>query len=242
MSYLQQNHFRSFVTAFVFAFAVVGVLFSALPARAQTSVNLFTDPGFESNPLGTFVGVFSGTQNVWGAENGSIVGTTGSITPLGSKMLQMLDDGLTVTQTAQLVAVPTAFVPSIDAGNTTVDMSAFFNVTANAPNAVGSVLVEFLDGSAASLGFLSNNSSSLGPNGLDVNSLTWENVLLDNAPVPSLTRFLRAQVLYNNASMAGNPGSVDNADLRISIVPEPSTFALAALGLVGMGWRRRKRA
>ena len=38
------------------------------------------------------------------------------------------------------------------------------------------------------------------------------------------------------APLPANSGVVD------FVVPEPSTFALAALGLLGMGWRRRKRA
>ena len=40
------------------------------------------------------------------------------------------------------------------------------------------------------------------------------------------------------------PNSTDLDDqpaLKATITPEPSTFTLAAFGLLGMGWRRRKR-
>ncbi len=244
MFYLQKTQFRSLAQFTVLTIAAIGFQFCAQHARAQTSANLLTDPGFELNPLSTFSAVLSGTEDVWGVEDAAIVGTTGTVNPLGTMMLAMMPGsaGSTATQAIQLAAVPTAFETGIDAGSATVDMSAFFNVAANAPNASGSAIIEFLNAAKVPIGtFFSVSTNSLGPNGLDADPLTWENVLIDDAPVPSLTRFFRAQVAYNNVSLAGNLGFVDNADLRITI-PEPATLFLATLGLMGIGCRRRKRA
>lgn len=242
MYYLRRNCFKSIVRYVVFMLTVVGVLFCAQHARAQTSANLLTDPGFESNALVSYTTVLTGTEDAWGDENSAIVGTTGAINPFGTLMLEMSSTqaAQTGTQTIQLVAVPIAFEFDIDAGFATVDMSGFLNVAANAPNARGSVIIEFLNAGAASLGFLATSSDSLGPNGLDVDPLTWENVLVDDAVVPPLTRFLRAQFAYNNVSLAGNPGFVDNADLRIT-VPEPSSAILVVMGLLGLVGCRRSR-
>jgi hypothetical protein len=44
------------------------------------------------------------------------------------------------------------------------------------------------------------------------------------------------QVAYNNASMAGNPGFVD--DTSMTITPAPGSIAL--LLLAGIGGRRRR--
>ncbi|MCH7752740.1 MAG: PEP-CTERM sorting domain-containing protein, partial [Planctomycetes bacterium] len=38
------------------------------------------------------------------------------------------------------------------------------------------------------------------------------------------------------------PNGSKGNNLQISAVPEPTTLALTALGLLGIGWRRRKRA
>ncbi|MCH7752771.1 MAG: PEP-CTERM sorting domain-containing protein [Planctomycetes bacterium] len=40
----------------------------------------------------------------------------------------------------------------------------------------------------------------------------------------------------------GNINAPITYQFDFTVVPEPTTFALTALGLLGIGWRRRKRA
>jgi len=209
----------------------------AIGTPSAKAVNMLVDPGFESNPLTTAGNVltnFPGFQGVWGVEAATITGVDGGVTPAqGVRMLRMVSDGLVATQAFQTTDVSSQ-AALIDSGAATVSLNAQFNVGSSVPAAGGSVLVAFF--TAANYGSLTGNIS----NGmvLDNSSNTWETILVGGA-VPVGTRWLMSQVAYNNASLVGNPGYVDAADLRL--VPEPATLSLLALGGLAIAGRRRKR-
>ncbi len=214
-------------TGLVLAFALSGV-------QAQ-----LVDPGFESNPLTSYSNVltnFPGYQGVWGVEAATITGVDGGVTPAsGAKMLRMVDDGLVATQAFQSTDV-TALAGIIDAGGATAGLSALFNAGPNVPAGSAAVSLRF---------FSTSNWGSLiggpvvGTLSLDNSAATWESALV-TAPIPVGTRWVMTEVLYNNASLLGNPGYVDDAALRIT--PEPASVALLALGGLAALRRRRRSA
>lgn len=212
------------------------------PAQALTTANLLTDPGFNTpltNPLTSHFFVLGApfTQDTWGEETSSVVPAQGGVTPFeGNGMLRMNDDGLTVTQIWQRVSV-SSFAAQIDAGLATADLSAWFNIPVGLTGAVSDVRIAFVNASNVEISGVNVQSTSIG--GIDANPATWQ--LLPNlgSAVPVGTRILEAQLNYVNATMQGEPGYVDAADMRLTVIPEPTTCMLLLIGLAGVVAGRR---
>ncbi len=216
--------------------ACVGLALAFSVSMPSARANLLVDPGFEANPLTTAsnsLNFFATYQGVWGVEAATITGIDGGVTPAqGVKMLNMTDDGQTTTQGFQATDV-TSYAALIDSGGATVNLSALFTTDANPSAALAGVYVQFFTASNyGSLTTYIGNTLTL-----DVSPLTWETISTSGT-VPPGTRWLMSQVAYNNASLAGNSGYVDAADLTIT--PEPATLGLLALGGLAMLKRKRK--
>ena len=186
---------------------------TTLPGAAG-SVNLINDGGFESLPLTTAADVLNNfTPGVWGAEQAIVIPfTNNGVTPFaGGKMLREINDGGVTTQTFQAMNV-SSYASLISTGTAMVNMNAFFNVGFGAATApVGAIGVSFHTSNTFS-SMISQVSSSLV---LDANTGTWE-AISANMQIPAGTQWMVAQVLYNNASLAGQPGFVDEAKLNIT--------------------------
>jgi hypothetical protein len=214
-----------FVASAVFWLVVAAPL---APAWA----NLLVDPGFESNPLTSYVNVlndFTTYQGIWGAEVGTITGVDNGVTPAqAAQMLRMDSDGLITTQGFQVTDV-SSYAGAIDAGAAIASLSALFNTDMHVPAAQAAVYLQFF--SAANYGSQIGTGVS-GPLALDSSDTTWETAQVAT-PVPVGTRWVLSQVYYANASLIGNdgtihPGYVDAADLRL--IPEPAALGLLAVG------------
>jgi hypothetical protein len=197
----------------------------------SANANVLVDPGFEVNPLDTAYNVlnfFATYQGVWGVENATITGVDGGVTPIqGVKMLRMDYTG-SYTQGFQITDV-TSYAAIIDSGGATANLSALFNVDKNIPAALGAVGVSFF--TASNYGSLIGGSPTASLT-LDNSNNTWQSILV-SSPIPVGTRWMLSQVAYNDASLLGIDGNygagyVDAADL--TIVPEPATLGLLALG------------
>ncbi len=206
----------------VLAGASLAIGLAAAAPRARA--NLLVDPGFEVNPLTSYVNVltnFPGFQGIWGVEAATISGAEGLVTPPeGVKMLRMVDDGLVATQAFQVTDV-SSYAALIDSGGATVDLGALLN--SHVPAAAGGVTVLFF--SAANWGS-QIGAPITGNITLDSLPATWEPAAVSGS-MPIGTRWLVSQVAFSNASLGGDPGYVDAAYLRI--VPEPLSLALLAL-------------
>ncbi len=210
--------------------------FSAVACIASSaSANLLTNAGFEVSSwtgAGNVLGNFPGWQGVWGPEVGVITGPSGGVSPAaGSNMLELNDDGLSYTQAFQTVDV-TSFSGLINSGTATVNASALFNTVGGFTGALAIVNVSFFSGSTY------GSLISASPNGalfLDANPQTWQSASTSSL-IPVGTTWMMYQVAFNNASMGGNPGFVDNTDLTIT----PAPGAIALLGLAGFLGRRRR--
>ncbi len=227
--------FRNRLAVCVVVLAAVCLLVA--PARA----NLLVDPGFEVNPLTSYLNVlndFPTYQGQWGVESATITGVDGGVSPSeGSQMLRMTDDGLVTTQAFQVTDV-TAYAGLIDSGAGIVTLSALLNVDSNVPAAIGGVTVLFF--SAANFGSQIGTPIISNIN-LDSQPGTWELAALSGG-IPVNTRWLVTQVAYSNASLIGNdgavhPGYVDAA--RLIITPEPASLLLLGLGGAALLLRRR---
>jgi hypothetical protein len=218
-------------------------------ASAATTPNLLVDPSFELptatlQPLGNVF--LQPVYGVWGVDNASNVTAEVGITPLHlNQMHRMDDDGLGTTQSLQNVDV-SAYSAVINAGNAFADASAWYNTENLAALGLGitqaSLFVTFRDSGNNTLGAPSAGFPFFV--GVDSNPATWESLSLSNIPVPINTDRIEFQVAYANATLqSGNAGYVDMADLRLNLVPEPSSIALAGLGVAGfvaVVVRRRK--
>ena len=220
--------------------ACAGLSLSIAAFAPSAHANLIVDPSFESNALTTDVNVlgnFPVYQGVWGQELSTITGPDDGVIPAaGVKQLRMAYTG-SYTQAFQPIDV-TASAGLIDSGGAAVNMNALYN--ANVPAALGAIAVSF---------FTTNTYGSL--TGTAINSFTldasansWEPLAV-NAPIPAGTRWLLAQVAYQDASLMASdgtihPGFVDAADLTIRAVPEPAAM-LSGLIFGGLALIRRRR-
>ena len=213
--------------------ACAGLSLSIAAFAPSAHANLIVDPSFESNALTTDVNVlgnFPGFQGVWGQELSTITGPDDGVIPAaGVKQLRMAWTG-SYTQAFQPIDV-TASAGLIDSGGAAVNMNALYN--ANVPAALGAIYVSFFTTRTAGNSFT-----------LDGSANSWEPLAV-NAPIPAGTRWLLAQVAYQDASLMASdgtihPGFVDAADLTIRAVPEPAAM-LSGLIFGGLALIRRRR-
>jgi hypothetical protein len=179
----------------------------------------------------------------WGAENASIVtaggGPGGPIVPAGlPNMLEMRDDGLTVTQAWQVINVTGSLPP-----NPAVSFSALMNSSTSVPGVPvqGVVRIHTFVGNWPVSSMTASNSLTL-----DTSAQSWEPNNLPLTPIPANTNWILAEVYFVNSTLvnSANRAYVDEARLTIASIPEPSSCVLAAFGLsaVGLGLRRRMKA
>jgi len=186
-----------------------------LPCDSDLTV---TDAGFESSPLigySAALNNFAAFQGSWGAESGSIaIGTTGGVAPYsGSRMLSMTNDGLTASQTVQVIDIST-LATLIDTGSLEATFSAYFNGATGIAAASSLTTLRFY--STSGLGGASTvTSHSLV---LDANTGTWQ-LNGVTAAIPIGTRWMVVELAYGNASIGSLAGFVDEAALCIHKLP-----------------------
>jgi hypothetical protein len=222
------------------AIAIMTMVAVAVLCTPSVGANLLGNPGFETNVLETsgVLNDFEFYKGRWGAELGTISGAGSGVTPNeGAKMLRMTATGGDLTQTFQVIDVR-SWASVIDGGGATVNFNSLFNADctdANLPTARGLAGVQFFSDSYYASEIGTGFSSDLRLDGF-VGS--WEGISTGGA-VPVNTRWVVAQVTYYNSSLAGYPGYVDAAEL--TVVPEPATMSLLALGGVGALLRRKQQ-
>jgi hypothetical protein len=125
---------------------------------------------------------------------------------------------------------------AIAAGTATFSLSAFMTSYLNDTD-FGNVQVDFRDAASATIGTAKiSDTLDAGPNNV------W-NLTTTNGLVPVGTASARISLYGTRTSGgAGADGYTDNVEFIIRGIPEPSTVALAGIGLAaGIGLRRRRR-
>jgi hypothetical protein len=128
----------------------------------------------------------------------------------------------------QSIDVSTGPSASAIAGGATYSLSAFFNTYTNHSDG-GIVHVDFLDAANGNLG-----SANIQPPG---NVQQWTQISTSGA-VPTGTTAVRISAYGFTGQSGGADGYIDNVDFRI--IPEPSSIALAGLGIATAALRRRR--
>ncbi len=206
-------------------------------AMVVTTGNLLTDGDFEvQSTLPSYSGVvnpnLSNDAGTWGAENGSFVGTTEMVLPIGSRMHAMQASGVT-SQTIQIIDLA-PYADCIADGNASFNMSAFFNSGNNASGVTAGLIARFF--TSDSYNQLMGTSTSFA---LDSSSRTWEGELLSGA-IPTNATFMATEIFFNSNSLAGGTGYVDGASLTVTCVPEPTSALLLSLSGMGLILRRKR--
>ncbi len=202
---------------------------------ATITGNLLNDAGFEPGTL-PLVPYASGIGR-WGNENANlIVGSNNGIDPFaGSGMVRLNETGGIASQVVQFVDV-TAWEDAIDEGRVT----AQFNMFANSPSSatgVGFSLQGRTIPSNAIQTFLGGASKGIQ---LDADSQTWEQLSLDDPfLLPVGTRSVRVDLAATNGTLPQG-AFLDNADLRLTIVPEPMTI-LGTLTALAFGVKMKRK-
>jgi hypothetical protein len=210
---------RWIVTGAAFMFACTP------PAVGQT----LYDPSFElaTNPLPPLpevLGPPTFVSGFWAAEVSFVVDFADGITPYdGQQMLQMWDDGISVTQAFQAIDV-SAIADCIDAGGVGITFLARFNAP-SLPEELGGVEVGFY--------------ACDGCWGQDLAPTIHSGIYLDGSPstsesvstsgtIPVGTRWLAVQVHFRDTTLEGRAGYVDSAELQIDCAPptpaQPNTW------------------
>ena len=121
-------------------------------------------------------------------------------------------------------------------GNATYALSAYFSSYLN-DNDAGNVRAEFKNGGGGSLGTALITDQDHGPN--NVWSLETTNGIV---PLGTATVRLSLYGTHGGTGGGGADGYTDNVEFVIRGIPEPSSMALAGLGVAaaGLGARRRR--
>ena len=125
---------------------------------------------------------------------------------------------------------------NIDAGNVGYDFSAQIAGYQNGADTASLELV-FLDAASSQVGSTVTLDGTTG--GADGITNTWD-PFSSAGTVPANAQTARVQILQTTAAASnGNDNYVDLVALDITTIPEPSTFVLGSLGLLGFFRRRR---
>lgn len=131
----------------------------------------------------------------------------------------------------------------IDTGLVTFLLEGFLGGFASQNDQATVTAATFLSGGGATLG-----SASIGPvTATDRGNITGLLFQTTSGFIPVATREIQIIIEMTRAAGSYNDGYADNLSLKLSggssaVIPEPSTFALLGLGLIALGYGRRKKA
>ncbi len=187
-----------------------GILLVTMPTAllAQSGCGLLVNGDFEDPTLGSFNDVVSPqfTVGFWGDESAAIVDSTsaclGVLPYEGTRMLEEWPTGGVVTQTWQVILVDP------NPGGT-FSASARLNACEGiSPRAAISILTF-----NSATGWPNPTSSYAVGLDLDASSSTWELLTIGCETIPDDTQYILIDVQFNNASLDGKPGFVDDVQL-----------------------------
>jgi PEP-CTERM motif-containing protein len=199
---------------------IAGLIITASSLFAQLDTNLLVNPGAES---GSLSGWTAGGNSSPGVDNGSfdpgISPHTGGFDFYGG-------NGANDTL-SQIVSLSSISASLIDAGNA-IAFFGFWEQGLNQGTPSDDVFLSlmFLDASNAAIG------SFTGPE-IDSHLGSWTEYSA-NMAVPVGSRSISYTLNFVRHNGTDNDGFADDASLKISAVPEPSSLAIFALGSLGL--------
>lgn len=214
-------------------------LISALSASAQ---NLLIDPGLELGTAPTGVG----TNGGWNAGGGAVKNSTfTNHTAGGSKSLRLPPGAASVPLIWENLATITG-VGGVTAGMQ-FELTAFGFITNTITTGRAGIQATFMGGPGGTnnLGTVetSPGNAKFSITSIDSNSTTMTWIPLDTGVFTAPTGTTSMQVFGIGIFLQPNGNSVwlDDFNLQLIAVPEPSTLALGTMGLFGLFMLARRR-
>jgi hypothetical protein len=217
---------------------------SALFVSFGAQANVMVGGSMELQALGAYPSTgsftFTSTGN-WSIDPLSIVNAENGITPLdGTQMLRFGAGGGGQNDLYNVVDV-SAFAITIDTGNATANLSAFFNSLG--PSG-GRVSLRSYNGTEPTAlnpvsGNLFTSIAGLQFSLTDSDTATWEEYTLDNYAIAAGTRFI-AVGIHSEREFASYADQV-TLTIHSDTIAEPGALAVFGLGLAAMGVTRRRR-
>jgi hypothetical protein len=197
-----------------------------------SGANLLVDPGLE---LGT-PGTGNGTNGGWNAANGAVKNSTFTNHTAGGHLSLRLPPGSnSVPLIWQNIGSITS-VGSVTAGMQ-FDLTAFGFITNTITTGRAGVQASFYDSSFVNLGTVETGPGvAIFSNNIDSNSAVRTWIPLDTGvfTAPAGTAYMQVFGIGIFLQPNGNSVWLDDFDLELVAVPEPSTVALAVMGLFSL--------
>jgi hypothetical protein len=214
--------------------------------------NLVVNPGFETGAA--LLGSRPTTFGVWRGDRVEYVPAENGISPLeGSRMLRFINtefvpNGSTDTSQYWQNVDLSAFASQIASGNARLSASFLANRVQfdSQTDTVFSMQLHIRSGTPASFTNLVAPSAGISSDSI---LATWETIALSDIPLPPTTTYVMLEIMagenvFNDATNPELDGHyADAVSLTLTVVPEPTGFALvisALMSAVVVKWRRKR--
>ena len=219
---------------------VVTTMVFLISGFSVSAVNLLIDPGLELQTAGTG----NGTNGGWNVANGAVKNSTYTNHTVGGTLSLRLPPGASSTPLAWQNIGTITGVGAVSAGMQ-FQLTGYGFITNSITTGRALVQATFFSSSFVNLGTVETAPGvAKTSNNIDSNSVVKAWIPLDTGvfTAPAGTAYMQVYGIGINLQPNGNSVWLDDFDLQLIAIPEPSTIVLVLMGLVGLPFLARRRS